>query len=236
VGDDAPEDVRRLIEGLAAEDRGDRPETATQALAELESDARVPLAPVATLPRREDPTLRTIEIQVDDHPHRRVAFAALAVLAVVVVVAITQAIGGGGDEGSNSGSGNSGGSNGSADSSGSGGGSGSGGSSSSGSPIDVPASAEEAVALNDEGKAILDGGDPEGAIPLLEQAEAFYPEDDRSEPHAFALYNLADALIEAGRPDEAISLLEERLEYNNQTDIVQARLDEARAEAGEGDD
>jgi eukaryotic-like serine/threonine-protein kinase len=234
VGDDAPDRVHDLIDDLAAEDRDERPTTATHALAELEAEERAPIA-AASAPRRpEEPTMRTIEIRSEEHPHRRTAIAALALLGVVAAIAIAQAIGGG-DEGSSPQNNRSAG-NANADSSDGGGNSEP--SNRSDPPVDEPVdsglTAAEAAALNDEGKALLDAGDPEGAIPLLEQAEGFYPEDDRSVPHAFALYNLADALILAGRPDEAIPLLEERLEYNNQTSVVQARLDEARVAAGEG--
>ncbi len=238
VGQDAPPEIRDLIGRLAANDPAGRPASAPAALAELEPEERTLAAPVPAA-RAEASTPRAIVIEAGDHPYRRVAFAGLAALAVVAVVAIAIAIGGGGEEGSNSGSGsNDSGQNASGNSGEGGQGDGSSGSGEAESL--AAADAVDAAALNDEGFALLQAGDPEGAIPLLEQAEAYYPEDDRSEPHAFALYNLADALVQAGRPDEAIPLLEERLEYNNQTPTVQAKLDEALAAAsdssGEEDD
>jgi tetratricopeptide (TPR) repeat protein len=88
------------------------------------------------------------------------------------------------------------------------------------------------VALNDEGYNLLQSGDPEGAIPVLERAVTAL-EGSGDETYYYALYNLGDALVQAGRPDEAIPYLEQRLEFDDgQLGTVQAKLDEARAAAG----
>ena len=234
VGDDAQARIRDLIESLADEDRENRPESATSALAELEPAERTPVAPAPEPQWRDEPTPRTIEIHADDHPHRRAAFAGLAVLAVIAVIAVAQAIRGG-DDGESS-------PNPSNDNSGQSA-SGSSGEGSGGqeAPADAPEAeapapeepaAEDAFVLNQEGKALLDAGDPDAAIPLLQQAVDSYPEGSQDLNYAFALYNLGDALLQAGRPEEAIPVLEERLTFNNQTGIVRKTLDEAREAAG----
>ncbi len=103
----------------------------------------------------------------------------------------------------------------------------------------VPAPAGEpdvaqAVALNDEGFALIRSGRPEEAVPLLERAVSLFPEGTGDINYAFALFNLGQALNDAGRPDEAIPVLRERLEIPNQTETVQSELDAALAAAGEG--
>ncbi len=235
-----------MIESLAAEDRDQRPDSARTALHALGADEDTPSMPVVTPERSDQPAPRTIVIKSQKHSGRSAAFAGLAVLAVVAVVAIAQVIGGGGDESSN-GSGN--GSNASDssqnDSSGSGSGQGSNSGSGSGSGSGggaSAASAEEAAALDREGFALLRSGDPETAIPILERAVGYYPEDSTDIDYAYALYNLGDALFLAGRPDEAIPYLEKRLAVqqgaggsSEQAATAEARLEEAREAAGEGD-
>jgi eukaryotic-like serine/threonine-protein kinase len=95
------------------------------------------------------------------------------------------------------------------------------------------ASSEDPAALNDEGFALMEAGDYEGAIPILQQAVDSYPEGSQDLTYAYALYNLGRSLRLAGRPEEAIPILEQRLEIPNQTETVQKELDLAREEAGE---
>jgi eukaryotic-like serine/threonine-protein kinase len=52
--------------------------------------------------------------------------------------------------------------------------------------------------------------------------------------YAYALYDLGHALRVSGHPDQAIPILEQRLKINNQRDVVQAELNKAKAEAGNG--
>ena len=90
----------------------------------------------------------------------------------------------------------------------------------------------DGVALNDQGFALLQGGDYEGAIPVLEDAVAALEGSSDELTYNYALFNLGQALNRAGRPDEAIPILEQRLQYPDQTDEVQAELDSAYQNAG----
>ena len=98
------------------------------------------------------------------------------------------------------------------------------------------ATSVDPVALDREGKALIDAGQPEQAIPILQQAVDYYPEDSQDINYAYSLYNLGHALLLAGRPDEAIPYLEKRLTFGDQMPTVQGTLDEARAAAGESDE
>ncbi len=88
-------------------------------------------------------------------------------------------------------------------------------------------------ALNQEGFELLQAGDYEGAIPILEEAvSAFSPETEDLD-YAYALFNLGNALRLSGRPEEAIPVLERRLAIPNQTEVVRRELAAARSEAGQ---
>jgi serine/threonine-protein kinase len=93
----------------------------------------------------------------------------------------------------------------------------------------APEPAGDPVELNDRGYALMQAGDYESAIPLLEQAVAAYPEGSGELTYAYALYNLGRSLRLAGRPDEAVPILERRLRIPNQTETVQRELDLALA-------
>ena len=102
------------------------------------------------------------------------------------------------------------------------------------------ADAAQGAALEGQAYTLLQNGDPEGAIKAYEKAFAQMPQELRTpeafpeyNTYAFALFSYADALIQAGRADEAIPLLEERLQFNDQLETVQAKLDEAEAAAAE---
>jgi eukaryotic-like serine/threonine-protein kinase len=86
--------------------------------------------------------------------------------------------------------------------------------------------------LNDQGFALMQQGDFAGAVPLLEQAVASYPEDSQDIGYAYALFNLGKSLNRSGHPDEAIPVLERRLVFPDQRETVQRELDLARAGAG----
>ena len=239
IGDDASPGLDALIDRLAAEEPAERPASAAEALAEIGSPR-----PAAADPHFADPTptvpmdppadaepplpSHPAAARSDHHPHRRAALAGLAILAAVAVVAIAQAVGGDDDggSGSNAGSPNngSGQSGRTADASGSGSG-----------RSDAASESDETVdpvALDREGKALIDAGDPEAAIPILEQAVEYYPPDSRDIQYAYSLYNLGNALYLAGRPEEAIPYLEKRLTFDNQVETVQATLDAAEEAAG----
>jgi predicted Zn-dependent protease len=49
-----------------------------------------------------------------------------------------------------------------------------------------------------------------------------------------ALFNLGQALNRSGNPEEAIPYLEKRLTFDDQRETVQAELDLARRNAGQG--
>ena len=91
---------------------------------------------------------------------------------------------------------------------------------------------ESGAALNEQGYALIQAGEYDAAVPVLEEAVASYPEGSEDLDYAYALFNLGDALRLSGRPDEAIPVLERRLEIPNQTSTVEQELEAARAEAG----
>ena len=79
---------------------------------------------------------------------------------------------------------------------------------------------------------MIQAGDYEAAVPVLEEAVAAYPEGSEDLDYAYALFNLGSALRLSGRPEEAIPVLEQRLQIPNQTATVEEELEAARAEAG----
>jgi tRNA A-37 threonylcarbamoyl transferase component Bud32/tetratricopeptide (TPR) repeat protein len=103
-------------------------------------------------------------------------------------------------------------------------------------PQDQPAASGPAggAQLNEEGFALMQQGDYAGAVPILREAVASFPEDSRDLNYAYALFNLGKSLNRSGNPDEAISYLEKRLTWSDQRETVQAELDLARRNAGEG--
>jgi serine/threonine protein kinase len=94
----------------------------------------------------------------------------------------------------------------------------------------APSGAELGRQLNDQGKALIDAGRPDEAIPILERAVAAFPPDSHLTDinYAYALYNLADAYFRAGQPDKAIPLLEQRLAIPNQRPVVEQELRDAQ--------
>ena len=93
-------------------------------------------------------------------------------------------------------------------------------------------SSESGAALNEQGYAMIQAGEYEAAVPVLEEAVASYPEGSEDLGYAYALFNLGNALRLSGRPEEAIPILEQRLQIPNQTSTVEQELEAARAEAG----
>ncbi|MDQ3729624.1 MAG: protein kinase [Actinomycetota bacterium] len=230
VGDDASPELHGLIESLASEAPGERPASASQALDRMPTHAFTPTAPQPIPPHDDEPTPRTIVTQSERHPNRRAALVGLAALAVVAAVGIAIAVGGGGDDGGGNGNGAR--ANAKDSSSGQGQGDAQSDPATSESTTTPDEEPVDAVALDMEGKALIDAGDPEAAVPLLQQAVNSYPEDSTDINYAFSLYNLGNALLLSGRPEEAIPFLEKRLTFDNQTEVVQATLDEALAAAG----
>jgi serine/threonine protein kinase len=88
--------------------------------------------------------------------------------------------------------------------------------------------------LNQQGYALMNRGDYDSAIPILQKAVDSYGSDSKDLNYAFALFNLGRSLRLAGRADEAVPVLERRLAIPNQTKTVQKELDAARKAAGKG--
>jgi eukaryotic-like serine/threonine-protein kinase len=86
--------------------------------------------------------------------------------------------------------------------------------------------------LNNEGYAIMQGGDYAGAVPILQEAVSMWPEDSQDIDYAYALFNLGQALNRSGNPEAAIPYLQKRLNWNDQRETVQAELEDAREKAG----
>jgi hypothetical protein len=93
-------------------------------------------------------------------------------------------------------------------------------------------SSESGASLNEQGYALIQAGEYDAAVPVLEEAVASYPEGSEDIDYAYALFNLGNALRLSGHPEEAIPILEQRLGIPNQTSTVEQELDAARAEAG----
>jgi len=100
-------------------------------------------------------------------------------------------------------------------------------------PPAAEGSSESGAALNEQGYAMMQAGEYEAAVPVLEEAVASYTEGSEDLSYAYALFNLGSALRQSGRPEEAIPVLEQRLAIPNQTGTVERELEAARAEAGE---
>ena len=80
----------------------------------------------------------------------------------------------------------------------------------------------------------MNAGDYDEAIPMLQEAVDSFPPGTDDLNYAYALFNLGKSLRLAGRPDEAIPILEQRLEIPNQTETVQAELEQAKQDAEQG--
>jgi len=92
---------------------------------------------------------------------------------------------------------------------------------------------EQGAQLDAQAFALIQQGRYEEAVPIARQAVASFPEDDQSANYAYALFNLGTALNRSDNPDEAIPYLEKRLSFSNdRREVVQAELDDARANAG----
>jgi hypothetical protein len=90
--------------------------------------------------------------------------------------------------------------------------------------------------LNEQGYSLIQAGEYDAAVPVLEEAVGTFPEGSEDLNYAYALFNLGNALRLSGDPEAAIPVLEQRLAIPNQTSTVEEELEAARAEAGgEGD-
>ncbi|MEA2143000.1 MAG: eukaryotic-like serine/threonine-protein kinase [Solirubrobacteraceae bacterium] len=93
--------------------------------------------------------------------------------------------------------------------------------------------AGEGRRLQAQGHQLIQQGQYDQAIPVLERSVKSFPAGTTELGYAYALYDLGNALRLAGRPQDAVPVLEERLKIDNQRDVVQAELDRAKAAAGQ---
>lgn len=229
--------LRSLIEWLTSPEPDGRPASARQALARLERPGRPDgqttqaFEPVLAPPAEPD-------VPAGAEPARpgstrlRVA-AILALFAAIAVVAVVLSNGDGGKGGGGASVAKA---------------KGAGGASSPAEEKQSPETSAEAQvtaptasgadpsrgsALNEQGYAMVQAGEYEAAVPVLEEAVRAFPEGTEDLDYAYALFNLGNALRLSGRPEEAIPVLEQRLQIPNQTATVEQELEAARAEAGE---
>lgn len=235
--------VTSLAARLCDPDPARRPESASAALVELGARSREAIAePTAATrvqaPERPPPTVSPAPPAASGRTARRpssqalVAMGALVGLVALVAVLIASS---GGDDGSDGRSllaGQEDGRSQQAAEQGAEGQRAPAAGSEASQPADaVPNDPARGAALDAEGKALIDSGQPEEAIPVLERAVASFPEGTDDINYAYALFNLGNALREAGRPDEAIPILRQRLRYPDQREVVEQELAAARAEA-----
>jgi serine/threonine-protein kinase len=99
------------------------------------------------------------------------------------------------------------------------------------------ASGESPAALNDQGYSLLQNGQAEQAVPILQRSvEGFEAQGEGADPttYGYALYNLGTALVEAGRPADAIPYFERRLEVSpdDRPEVVRKAIKDAEKAAG----
>jgi serine/threonine-protein kinase len=99
--------------------------------------------------------------------------------------------------------------------------------------------AQKGAQLQAQAHDLINQGNFDQAIALDQQAIQLL-KGTPGLTYAYALYDLGHALRLAGRPQEAIPILEQRLQINNQRDVVKAELERAKKDAkgkggGEGD-
>lgn len=251
--------LRFLVGEMTSEDPRDRPLSARHALERLdrpgvtveESTQVMATPPPAPPPASPSPP------PGPDGSRRTAVAAILGLLAVLAVVAVV-ALSGGGDSGGEAGKQAARAEKGK----GEGGQSASGGAGEDGEASGQPtASAEESggeesaeppppaeepkpepaaegsdpatgASLNEEGFGLIQAGEYEAAVPVLEEAVASFPEGSEDLDYAYALFNLGSALRLSGRPEEAVPILQRRLEIPNQESAVREELEAAEAEAG----
>jgi serine/threonine-protein kinase len=239
-------DLDDLVEWLTEPDPRDRPASARQALARLDRSDHEPEAqtqvyeatrvePRTPVPRPAPPPIE----RPRSSGARHAALLALLVFVAAVVAIAAIALGGGGDGG---GTGTQAKKPPPADKTSAGGGSkASAEAETSAEPENTPAAApaaepegsdpETGSTLNQQGYELIQAGEYDAAVPVLEEAVAAFPAGTEDLDYAYAFFNLGNALRLSGRPDEAIPVLEQRLEIPNQTGTVEEELAAARAEA-----
>jgi hypothetical protein len=97
------------------------------------------------------------------------------------------------------------------------------------------ARSDDPVALNNQGFASIQQGNPAAAVAPLQRAVSAFRSQQRTGEidYAYALYNLGSALRLTGHPADAIPYLEERLMISNyKRGVVKKELKAAQAQAG----
>ncbi len=92
----------------------------------------------------------------------------------------------------------------------------------------LPPTADE---LAVQGHSLIDGGNPAGAIPVLQKAVS--AASPGSLTYAYALYDLGHAYLLAGNPRAAVPVLVQRLKIPNQQAVVLVALRQALQELGQ---
>jgi serine/threonine-protein kinase len=239
-------ELEALVARLTSEDPAGRPTSAAAALADLEqrtdplepTEAFAPVFPPAA-ERTPEPSEPTAAYPPGSRNRRRWAVALGLVAACIAIVAVVLAATGGGGSGHGSRavgqkksqvprSGAAANQNQSEEE--------------TAPPEEEPATtvnatpagndAARASSLNEQGYELIQAGEYEQAVPVLEESVSAFPAGTEDVDYAYALFNLGDALLRSGRPEEAIPVLEQRLQIPNQTDVVAAELEAARSEAG----
>jgi serine/threonine-protein kinase len=214
IGESHPRWLGALADRLSAADPAGRPASARAALAQV--------GPKALAPAPDQPTERLRSAPARSWPRAAAAVATLAALAVALLLINggNEQTGGGPDDASVAANGRT----------------------ETAPPareeteagnVPEPAGEDPALAssVNEEGFAMIQAGDPEGAIPVLEEAIRAFPPGTEDLNYAYALFNLGNALRLSGRAREAIPVLERRLEIPNQTEAVRSELIAAESEA-----
>src|SRR6202035_3012615 len=99
----------------------------------------------------------------------------------------------------------------------------------------APPAGADPTALNNQGFALINQGNPSAAVPLLQQAVQRFRDQGRTGQidYAYALFNLGNALRLSGSPAAAIPFLQERLRISDfKKGEVQRELDLASRLAG----
>jgi hypothetical protein len=94
---------------------------------------------------------------------------------------------------------------------------------------------DDPVALNNQGFASIQQGNPADAVAPLQRAVSAFRAQQRTGEidYAYALYNLGNALRLTGHPADAIPYLQERLKISNyKRGVVKKELKAAQAQAG----
>jgi serine/threonine-protein kinase len=226
LGPRSPGHLRVLADRLANPDPRGRPASAEAVVARLNSGFEEPEETTQALPL-DASRPATMASSAGPTPRRSRTTAVAAILAGLAAVAIGVAVVGGGSSGGSGDRDRSAASAPARDAS---------------SPAEAeapaegetpePEPAESGSALNQRGFELIQAGQPEEAVPVLEEAVVAFPAGSEDLEYAYALFNLGNALRLSGRPDEAIPVLEERLRIPNQTGVVREELEAAESEVG----